>query len=46
MRRLFTAGKLATAGLVLLVIVVALWALPSNRYIFLPDRARPVSPPR
>ena len=44
MRRLFTGGKLVTAGLVLLVIVVALWALPSNRYIFLPDRARPVSP--
>jgi PDZ domain-containing protein len=32
------------AGLLLLVVVVALWVLPSNEYILLPDHAHPVAP--
>jgi PDZ domain-containing protein len=31
-------------GLLLLVVAVALWAIPSREYIFLPDRAHPVAP--
>ena len=31
-------------GLLLLVIAVALWVIPSREYIFLPDRAHPVEP--
>jgi len=31
-------------GLILLVTAVALWAIPSREYIFLPDRAHPVAP--
>ena len=31
-------------GLLLLAAVVALWAIPSREYIFLPDRAHPVAP--
>jgi Lon-like protease len=31
-------------GLILLVVAVALWAIPSREYIFLPDRAHPVAP--
>jgi PDZ domain-containing protein len=42
--RLVTPGRLVGAGLVLAVVAVALWALPSSEYIFLPDRARPVAP--
>jgi PDZ domain-containing protein len=38
-------GRLAFAGLLLLFIVLlSLWLIPSNTYIFLPDRARPVDP--
>jgi len=33
-----------TAGLVLLAVAVALFIVPSNEYIFLPDRAHPVAP--
>ena len=44
MRRV-TPARLATAGLVLLVIVGAvLWVTPSSSYIFLPDEAHPVEP--
>jgi PDZ domain-containing protein len=39
-----TSGRLVTAGLVLLAVVLALWIFPSNRYIFLPDPAHPVAP--
>ena len=40
-----TPARLATAGLVLLVVVVAvLWVTPSSSYIFLPDEAHPVEP--
>ncbi len=37
-------GRLVAAGLVLLVIVSALWVLPSDEYIFLPDPAHPAAP--
>ena len=43
MKRL-RAGRVLTAGLVLLAVFLALWILPSNDYIFLPDDAHPVSP--
>ena len=44
MRRL-TPARLGGLGLFLLAIVVlALWVLPSDSYIFLPDRAHPVDP--
>ncbi len=39
-----TPGRLFAAGLVLLAIAVAAFVLPSNQYIFLPDRAHPVTP--
>jgi len=43
--RLVTARRLLTGGLLLLVAVgLALWIFPSNDYIFLPDRAHPVTP--
>ncbi len=44
MRRI-TPSRLVIGGVLLLAVVaVALWLLPSNTYIFLPDRARPVDP--
>ena len=33
-----------TVGLALLVVVIALFIVPSNEYIFLPDKAHPVGP--
>jgi Lon-like protease len=40
-----TPARLALAGVLLLAIaLLALWLIPSNEYIFLPDRARPVAP--
>ncbi len=40
-----TPGRLAAAGAALLAVVLLfLWLLPSNTYIFLPDRAHPVAP--
>ncbi len=42
--RHFTPGRLLVAGGALAVVVFALWVLPSNDYIFLPDRAHPVGP--
>jgi PDZ domain-containing protein len=45
MRRAPSPLWLALSGLALLVVVfVALWLVPSNTYIFLPDRAHPVDP--
>ena len=44
MRRSFTAGRLLALGLVLLATAVILAVLPSNEYIFLPDKAHPVGP--
>ena len=42
--RVFTAGRLLALGLVLLAAAVALAVIPSNEYIFLPDKAHPVAP--
>ncbi len=42
--KLVTPTRLFIVGLVLLVVVLALLVLPSNQYIFLPDRAHPVAP--
>jgi PDZ domain-containing protein len=42
--KLFTPARLLIAGLALLAVVLALLVLPSNDYIFLPDRAHPVAP--
>ena len=44
MRRALSPGGLFALGLVLLVICLGLFVLPSNDYIFLPDRAHPVAP--
>jgi Lon-like protease len=45
MRRLLSPLWLALSGVGLLVVVaLALWLIPSNTYIFLPDRAHPVDP--
>ncbi|HEV3404220.1 MAG TPA: S16 family serine protease [Gaiellaceae bacterium] len=45
MRRHVSPGRLAGAGLALLVLLgLVLWLTPSNDYIFLPDRAHPVAP--
>jgi Lon-like protease len=40
-----TPARLAAAGLLLLAVVaLVLWLAPSDSYVFLPDRARPVAP--
>ena len=44
MARLFTPVRLVAAGLVLLTVAAVLYIAPSDRYIFLPDRARAVAP--
>lgn len=45
MRRILSPLWLALSGLGLLVVVfLALWLIPSNTYIFLPDRAHAVDP--
>jgi Lon-like protease len=45
MRRWLRPGPLAGAGLALLVVtVIALYLVPSNDYILLPDKAHPVAP--
>jgi PDZ domain-containing protein len=44
-RRILTPGRLLALGLVLLAVTgLALWLIPSDEYIFLPDRAKPVEP--
>ena len=43
MRRLPWYGWLMGAGLVLLVVAAVLYIVPSDRYIFLPDDARPLA---
>jgi Lon-like protease len=44
-KRLLSPGRLIGAGLVLLVVAAGiLWILPSDYYVFLPDKARPVAP--
>ncbi len=43
--RALTPGRLLGAGLGLLLATAAiLWVVPSDEYLFLPDRARPVAP--
>src|SRR5260221_11588890 len=42
--RIATPGRLLVAGLLLFAAALALWIVPSNDYIFLPDRAHPVAP--
>ncbi len=44
MRKLFSSTAAFVAGLVLVAIVGALLILPSDDYIFLPDKAHPVAP--
>jgi PDZ domain-containing protein len=44
-RRALSPGRLLVAGLSLILLtLLLLWLIPSNTYIFLPDRARPVDP--
>ena len=42
--RFITPGRLLAAGLAVLAAVIALLIVPSNEYIFLPDKAHPVAP--
>jgi PDZ domain-containing protein len=42
--RLFTPVRLALAGLVVAAAAVAVWAVPTDSYIFLPHRATAVAP--
>ena len=44
MARFLSPARLIAAGLVLLTAVAALWVVPSDKYIFLPDEARAVAP--
>ena len=44
MRGFLTAGRLLTAGLLVLAAVIVLLVWPSGQYIFLPDPAHPVAP--
>ena len=44
MARFLSPVRLVAAGLVLLVVAAVLYIAPSDRYIFLPDRARAVAP--
>jgi Lon-like protease len=44
-KRFLTPARLTLAGLgLLLLVVVVLWLVPSNDYLLLPDKARPVAP--
>jgi Lon-like protease len=43
-RHLITPGRLLALGLVLLVVLLGSYVVPSDEYIFLPDPAHPVSP--
>jgi PDZ domain-containing protein len=44
LKRAFSPGRLLALGLVLLAVFLGLLVLPSNDYIFLPDKAHPVAP--
>ena len=37
-------GRLLVVGLLLLLSAAVLWAVPSDEYVYLPDKARPVAP--
>ena len=43
MRRI-TPGRLLVLGVVLFAVALTLYVVPSNEYIFLPDKAHPVAP--
>jgi len=43
-RRIVTPGRLLLLGLALVAVFLALVLVPSNEYIFLPDKAHPVAP--
>jgi PDZ domain-containing protein len=43
-KKLITPGRLLALGLVLVAVVLGAIVVPSNDYIFLPDRAHPVGP--
>jgi Lon-like protease len=43
-RRVFRPGVLLALGFALLVVAVSGFVVPSNQYIFLPDKAHPVAP--
>jgi PDZ domain-containing protein len=38
------SGRLLVGGLLLLLVAVVLWVVPSNEYVFTPDTAQPVAP--
>jgi PDZ domain-containing protein len=42
--RLFSPVRLFVAGLIVAAVAVTLWILPTESYIFLPNRAHPVAP--
>jgi PDZ domain-containing protein len=42
--KIVTPGRLAALGVVLFAVALAAFLLPSNQYIFLPDKAHPVTP--
>lgn len=44
MLRLFSPVRLFVAGLLVAAVAVALWLLPTESYIFLPNQAHPVAP--
>ncbi|MBA2568482.1 MAG: PDZ domain-containing protein [Actinobacteria bacterium] len=44
MARFLTPARLIAAGFVLLAVAAVLYVAPSDKYIFLPDRARAVAP--
>lgn len=44
MLRLFSPVRLFIAGVIVAAVAVALWILPTESYIFLPNRAHPVAP--
>ncbi|MBA3428551.1 MAG: hypothetical protein H0U07_08270, partial [Actinobacteria bacterium] len=44
MRRVASPGRLLALGLALIgVLAFALWLVPSNSYLLLPDRAKPLA---
>jgi len=43
-RRFVTPSRLVLAGLCLLAVTFALWIVPTDQYIYLPDPAHPVAP--
>jgi Lon-like protease len=44
MKKVITPGRLVALGLILFAVAAALYVVPSNEYIFLPDKAHPVAP--